>query len=389
MTNKEKKKIIRITTVAGSLTTLLKGQLKYISSSDAFEVIAVSSNNKSNQLNKVAVNEIVRTVEISMTRKITPIKDLIAIIKLIRVFKREQPFIVHSHTPKAGTLSMIASWITRVPHRLHTVAGLPLVESTGFKRLILRCVEKTTYWCATKIYPNSFGLKEIILKENLVSEEKIKILANGSSNGIDTSHFSPILYNNAFKKSLKEKLKINESDFVFVFIGRLVKDKGINELVQAFDRISKENKQVKLVLVGGYEKELDPLLLETTELIESNTNIIEVGWANDVRPYFSISNILVFPSYREGFPNVVMQASAMELASIVTNINGCNEIIRHNDNGFIIPKKDIESLFKAMQKSLSCQNELRQMGIKSRLNMLDNYEQKKVWKAVLDEYNIL
>ena len=385
--NKDKKKIIRITTVPGSLTTLLKGQLKYIS--QYFEVVGVSSKGKKNQLEILAKNEGVRTINLEMTRKITPIKDLIAVTKLYKILKKEKPYIVHSHTPKAGTVGMIAAKLAKVPNRLHTVAGLPLVETKGFKKKLLVYVDKLTYSCATKVYPNSFGLREIILNEKLAKKSKIEVIAKGSSNGIDTNHFDPKLYNQLQKKSLRGSLKIKENDFVFIFVGRLVKDKGINELVEAFDKLNKSFENIKLILVGNYEKELDPLFSKTTKLIEANTNIIETGWTNDVRPYFSISDVLAFPSYREGFPNVVMQASSMELACIVTDINGCNEIIKHNENGYVIPKKDTNSLYEAMKSTLSNNGKLKEMGQKSRKIILENYEQKNVWKAILSEYKEL
>src|SRR6185312_342487 len=149
------------------------------------------------------------------------------------------------------------------------------------------------------------------------------------------------------KQQLRQELNIKASDFVFVFVGRLVKDKGINELVSAFSKLQIQN--ARLLLVGNFEPELDPLFSETLQRIQSNPNIFSVGFQKDVRPYFSISNALVFPSYREGFPNVVMQAGAMELPSIVSNINGCNEIIKNGVNGIIIPPKNEDELFKAMK----------------------------------------
>jgi len=138
---------------------------------------------------------------------------------------------------------------------------------------------------------------------------------------------------------LRSKLGIKKNDFVFIFVGRIVSDKGINELVEAFDKFSNTYKNVKLLLVGPYENELDPISKETNFLINYNKKIIALGDQNDVRPFFSIANLLVFPSYREGFPNVVLQACSMGIPSIVTDINGCNEIIENNVNGIIIPVK--------------------------------------------------
>ena len=382
-----KKKIIRVTTVPLSLSGLLQGQLKFMS--DFFEVIGVSSSGN-NQLDRVSELEGIPTMAVEMTRKMTPIKDLKAVWQLYRLFKRERPSIVHSHTPKAGTVSMIAAKLAGVPHRLHTIAGLPLLEATGLKRFILNTVEKITYACATKIYPNSKGLKTIILDQKFTKETKLKVIANGSSNGIDTAYFNPtyddILDN---KLKLRADLNIKKEDFVFVFMGRLVADKGINELITAFDSLCNAYTAIKLLLVGTYENELDPLHPKTLEIIKNNNHIITTGWVEDVRPYYAISNALTFPSYREGFPNVVMQAAAMQLPSIVTDINGCNEIIQHQENGMIIPVKDELALFDAMDYILKHKEEAKTMGIRSRAHMKAYFERKVVWQAILEEYNQL
>ncbi len=381
-----KQKIIRVTTVPLSLGGLLRGQLKFMSSH--LKVIGISSKGINNGLEKVGVAEGIEVIPVEMTRKITPIKDLLAVWKLYRIFKKEKPFIVHSHTPKAGTLSMLAAKFANVPHRLHTIAGLPLVEVTGLKRTLLNIVEKLTYSCATKIYPNSFGLQNIILDNNFTNKKKLKIIANGSSNGIDVELFDYNKHNDDLvKRKLRNDLNINENDLVFIFVGRLVSDKGINELINAFNQINKKVKDVTLLLVGGYETELDPLNPDTLKIIEDNPKIVSTGWVNDVIPYFSISNILTFPSYREGFPNVVMQAGAMGLPCIVSNINGCNEIIIEGENGTIIPVKDSSALYNSMLKFYN--NQQIFSAKKCRELIETRYKRQVVWNALLDEYNQL
>ena len=378
------RKIIRITTVPASLKTLLKGQLKYVSQ-NGYDVIGVSS--EGFELNEVAVNESVRVFALNMTRTISPIKDLISLLNLYILLIREKPDIVHTHTPKAGTIGMIASFLARIPVRLHTVAGLPLMEVNGAKRILLNIVEKITYFCATKIYPNSYGLKDIIVNSKFTSENKLKVIGNGSSNGIDTNHFDPSLFSDQERNSLKKTLNIEDKDFVFIFVGRLVGDKGVNELIESFNLLSIKNNKIKLLLVGPFEDDLDPLQVVTKQKIEKNNQIIFVGFQEDVRPYFAISNLLVFPSYREGFPNVVMQAGSMGLASIVTNINGSNEIIINNFNGLIIPKKDSNSLKKSMQFFLENETILFDFSKKSRNNIIEKYHCEIIWKLLVNEYN--
>lgn len=379
------KKLIRITTVPLSLDKLLSGQLKFMGS--FYNVIAVSSGGEA--LNKIAKKESVEVFPVEMTRKITPLQDIKAVWKLYRFLKREKPFIVHTHTPKAGIVGMLSARLAGVPNRLHTVAGLPLLEAKGNKRKILDLVEKLTYSCATNVYPNSFGLQKIILDNKYCDSEKLKVLANGSSNGIDTAFFNPDLIGNDQKLSLRQSLNIQEDDFVFIFVGRLVSDKGITELVRAFDNINKEVSKTKLLLVGPLEPELDPLSPETEKIIQLNEAIITVGYQNDVRPYFGIADVLTFPSYREGFPNVVMQAGSMGMPCIVSDINGCNEIIADNNNGLIIPVKSTEKLEEAMRKLLDDLSLRTQLKLNSRKRILENYEQKVVWEAILKEYKDL
>jgi len=378
-------KLIRITTVPISLDKLLDKQMAFMK--DYYKVIAVSSNES--LLKKIGEKDGVDIYCVEMTRKITPFQDVKAIWKLYCFLKSERPLFVHTHTPKAGMVGMIAALLAKVPNRLHTVAGLPLMETRGLKRKVLNLVEKITYKCSTIIYPNSKGLREIIIKEKLCPEKKIRIIGNGSSNGINTSYFDPINISTVERADLKNSLNIDSDDFVFIFVGRLVTDKGINELISAFDDISHRNRKVKLLLVGNREPELDPLKEEILEIISKNSNIIEVGYQPDVRPYFAISDVLVFPSYREGFPNVVMQAGAMGLASIVTDINGCNEIIINDTNGVIIPPKNSFELQRRMELYLNNNALLAKHRSNSRKMIVSRYEQEIIWRTLLSEYKSL
>ena len=251
-------KLIRITTVPVSLKTLLKGQHRFMSE-NGYEVVGVSSEGKA--LNEVQENEGVRVVALEMTRTISLIKDFKALWGFYRLCKKEKPLMVHSHTPKAGIVGMLGAKLAGVPIRLHTVAGLPLMEATGFKRKVLNFVERLTYSCANMVYPNSKGLYDFILSNRFTTKEKLKVIANGSSNGIDTRFFDPQQISLEQQNQLKDELNISDSDFVFVFVGRLVKDKGINELVSVFSNLKGDN--AKLLLVGPFEETLDPLLPET------------------------------------------------------------------------------------------------------------------------------
>ena len=379
------KKLIRITTIPLSLEKLLEGQLIYMN--QYYEVTAVAAERE--RLEKYGEKNKVNTFWVEMTRAITPIQDLRAVWKLYKFFKKEKPEIVHTHTPKAGIVGMLAAKLAGVPLRLHTVAGLPLMETTGTKRKILDQVEKFTYKLATKVYPNSRGLKDIILKEGFATEDKLKVLGKGSSNGIDTRYFDPFQFDATQKKNKRESLGISHDDFVFIFIGRLVSEKGINELVEAFNNLQAENQNISLLLVGPFEKELDPLKEETFKTIQLHEKIFTTGYQEDVRPYLALSNALTFPSYREGFPNVVMQAGAMNLPAIVSNINGCNEIIVEGINGVIIPVKDTSALITAMKLFVENKNYTERLSSNARDEICKYYERKEFWQILLKEYKSL
>lgn len=376
-------KLIRITTVPQSLTGLLKGQLKFMSE-QGFEVKAISS--KGDALGVLSAEEGIATIEVEMTRTISPLKDLKAVWALYRIFKKERPDIVHTHTPKAGTLGMLAAKLAGVPIRLHTVAGLPLLLAKGNKRRLLDVVEKLTYSCATKVYPNSFVMKDIILKNGYTSADKLKVIGFGSSNGIDTSFFDPKNISEVAKAELRSSLGLSDKDFIYVFVGRLVKDKGINELIEAFQKINENHPETKLILVGSYEKHLDPLLPDTERNIDENPAILSVGFQKDVRPFLAIADSFTFPSYREGFPNGLMQACAMQIPSIATDINGCNEIIDDGENGILIPTNDSGSLYGKMLYLLRNKEVRESMASKSRAKMVEKYERIFVWNEILNEY---
>lgn len=237
-------KLARVSTVPGSLRGLLRGQLHFLSQ-QGYEVIGLSSSGKA--LEEVAELEGIRTISVDMNRRISPIKDIISLFNLYKVLKKEKTIIVHSITPKAGLLSMLAAKMARVPIRIHTFTGLIFPTRKGFMQKLLINMDRLLCWAATNVYPEGEGVKRDLIRYK-ITKKPLKVLANGNVNGIDTSFFSPDQIANEQQVKLKEELNISASDFVFVFVGRLVKDKGINELVYAFSNFNDQN--VKLLLVG-------------------------------------------------------------------------------------------------------------------------------------------
>lgn len=373
------KKLIKISTVPQSLNGFCRGQLKMLSA--YYEVVAVSSPEP--ELRMLEEREGVRTIAVPMERHISLLKDLRSLWRMVRVFRREKPDIVHSITPKAGLVSMLASWICRVPVRMHTYTGLVFPTATGLLRQVLILTDRILCFCATDINPESLGVKEDLERFH-ITRKPLRLIANGNVRGVDMDY-----YDRTPEVMAKARQIRVPGVFTFCFVGRLVGDKGINELVEAFDRLHKEIPATRLLLVGPYENDLDPLKPNVDERIRRGDGIEAVGSQSDPRPYYAASDALAFPSYREGMPNVVLEAGAMGLPSIVTDINGSREIIRQGYNGVVIPPRDAEALYQAMGRFATCREETARLAANARKNVADRYEQKMVWRALLAEYNRL
>lgn len=371
----QNKKIIRAVTVSMSVdffTPMIKDLQK-----QGYEVVAVSSPGPElKHLNEMGV----RSIDVPMQRRMSPFKDIVSLWKLIGVFRKEKPMMVHSMTPKAGLLCMLAAWVTRVPRRVHTFTGLVWPTSSGLSRKILMFTDWLTCACATHVIPEGKGVMADLQQ---VTKKPMKVLGYGNVRGVDMHRVS----RREEVMKIAESLR-NKDAFTFIFVGRLVGDKGINELVEAFEQLYKEDSNVRLILVGGYEANLDPLLPETEDIIGKHCAIEAVGpkYGDDLLAYYAASDCFVFPSYREGFPNVVLEAGAMGLPSIVTDINGSREIIEHGKNGLIVPSKNSQALYEAMKEIMNNRDKT-QVFVKNARTMIQNrFEQSFVQQCLYDFY---
>lgn len=375
----KKKKVLRISTVPISLNDFLKGQLQMLN--EHYEIVGVSSPGPA--LDEVSRREGVRVVELPMERQISIFKDLVSLFRMIRLFQKEKPNMVHSLTPKAGMLSMLAGWITGVPVRMHTFTGLVFPTATGLKQKILIWTDRLTCACATHINPEGNGVKQDLIRFG-ITKKPLKILANGSVKGIDLDYFQrkPEVMQaaEAYKK---------EDCFTFCFVGRMVRDKGMNELVSAFVRLNAQYPKTRLLLIGRFENKLDPVEKDTEFNILHHSAIEFMNERNDIRPFLVASQAFVFPSYREGFPNVVIEAGAMGLPSIVTNINGSNEIIIQGKNGVIVEVRNEDAIYMAMEDFLLHPEKVACYANNSRKMIEERYDNKYIWHALLEEYNKL
>lgn len=377
------KKIIRTATVPLSLDIFCRGLLRELS--HEFEVVVVSS--PLYELDNIAHREGVRTVAVPMQRKIAPLQDLVSLIRLVSVFRKERPDMVHSITPKAGLLSMLAAWLTRVPVRVHTFTGLLFPYVSGWKRRLLWLTDHLTARCATHVVPEGEGVRQDLIRFH-VTKKYLKVLGNGNMRGIDLNYYARTSDVLEEASALRGRFGISGSDFVFLFVGRFDRDKGITELVQAFRRLEKEGAAVHLLMVGAAEPDGKALSQATWHKMAASHRIhLSDGWVDDVRPWYAAADALVHPSYREGFPNVVIEAGAMELPSIVTDINGSREIIHQEQNGVIVHPYDEAKLYEAMKDFVQHPREVSTMASKAREKVANRYDQNYVRQCLKDFYH--
>lgn len=372
-------KIIRATTVPESLDSFCKGMLRELS--ENYEVVGLSSPDEA--LDRVAKREGIRTIAIPMERHISLMKDCKALVLLIKVFRKEKPMMVHSMTPKAGLLCMIAGRLTGVPVRVHTFTGLVWPTSAGLKRKILMFTDKLTCACATHIIPEGEGVKSDLISSR-ITRKSLKVLGYGNVKGVDMDKCS----RRPEVMEIAEKLR-KEGRFTFLYVGRIVRDKGINELCSAFEKLHKEISNTRLILVGPYEDALDPISEASRKIIRENGAIEAVGAksGDELLAYYASADCFVMPSYREGFPNTVLEAGAMELPSIVTDINGSREIVAEGVNGMIVPPQNTDALFLAMKVMEQSRADRERMARNARKMIAERFEQGFVRKCLYDFYD--
>lgn len=378
-------KLIRITTVPISLKLLLAGQMNFMRE-QGWDVLMVSADGR--ELPQVIRAEGARHEAIPFTRKITPFQDLKCLWQLYQLIKKEQPDIVHTHTPKAGLLGMIAAKFAGVKVRIHTLAGIPYMAAEGGKKSLLEKMEKLTYSYATHVWPNSNGLKSFVIENNLCPSGKLTVIGKGSSNGVDLEKFNRGVLKENHLVAATMRILPGEDDFIILSVGRLVKDKGIQELVDAF-LSSKIVGKSKLVLLGSFEQDLNPLDPETIKIISDHPRIVQIDWSDHVAHYLALADVLVHPSHREGFPNVLLEAGAMELPVICSDIIGNTDVITQQKTGLIFPVKNVEVLKEAMEFAYVKRDKMAELASNLFMEVCENYERTKVQNEIFAQYQLV
>ncbi|MGB3089670.1 MAG: glycosyltransferase family 4 protein, partial [Chitinophagaceae bacterium] len=334
----------------------------------------------------VKANEGCRHHIIPMTRRMTPFADVRCLWLLYRFFKKEKPAIVHSHTPKAGWLSMLAAPLAGVKIRIHTIAGLRFVTTKGFSRRVLIFMEKLTGKAATHVWPNSFSLEKYIKENKLVSPAKLEVIGWGSSNGIKLSRYSPAAIEEEKLQVTKKLIQYDSSLIYFLSVGRIVHDKGMDELLNAFVRLYSINPAVRLLLVGAFEDEVDPVSDTTRQLINTHPAVIMAGWSDAVEYFMPLSFALVHPSHREGFPNVLLQAGAMGCPVICSRIDGNIDIVKHQQTGLIFEVKNEDELYSQLKYALENPAILHQYATTLRQQIEQYFDQPIVHSLLHKKY---
>lgn len=373
----KKLKIIRPVTVDTSLG-FIEPMIPFLKTKYELQLLCSPGKN----IDRICQEYEIEGHRIYMFRRMSPFKDIKSLFQLIRLFRKEKPYMVHSMTPKAGLLCMLAAWFTKVPRRVHTFTGLVWPTASGLSRRVLMLTDWLTCTCATHVIPEGQGVLNDLQQH--ITKKPMRVLGYGNVRGVDMVKFSRrpeiMVQANVLKK---------EGIFTFVFVGRIVGDKGINELVAAFCKLNRKYSETRLFLVGKYEADLDPVKVETLNAIHTNPAIEAVGpkFSDDLLAYYAASECFVFPSYREGFPNTVMEAGAMGLPSIVTDINGSREIITNGKNGMVIPSQNADALYVAMEQMLINREQTTRFADNAREMISCRFEQNFVCKCLYDFYD--
>lgn len=372
----DNKKLIYVAASPSSLY-LFRGKIMQELSSE-FDIIALSSEGADRKLIEDQLG--VRTVVVDIERRPSILKDVVSLLKLISVFRKERPYIVHSMSAKSGLLSMLAAKIVGVPHRIHSFTGLAFPTAHGLKRLVLVTTEKITCMSANHLLPEGKGVMGALRTH--ITKKPMTVLGYGNIRGIDLKKY--VKSDDVIRKAQTIK---EPNTFAFIFVGRIVRDKGINELVEAFVRLYKDYPYVRLYLVGDNDSGIDPISEKSKLLIQTTDAIKNYGKQYDVIPYYAASDCLVFPSYREGFPNVVIEAGALGLPSVVTDIFGSNEIIQEGVNGLIVPPRDEEALYVAMKRMVADNGLRNKLASNAREMIASRYEESFVRSCLIDYYH--
>lgn len=375
-------RVLHVFTVPESLA-FVRGQAAFMRRR-GYDLSVVSSPGPA--LDAFGAQEGVATHPVSMPRRISPGQDAMSLARLVALVRVLRPDIVHAHTPKGGLLGTIAATVARVPVRIYHMRGLPLVTAVGAQRVILRSTEQTSCGLATKVLAVSGSLRDVAIAERLCPSDKISVLAGGSGNGVDGERFDPECVGTSARAALRARLAIPEDAPVIGFLGRLVRDKGVVELVDAFRAVRMRHPGAHLV-VGGVFEERDPVPSATRRALEEDPQVHLLGYVDDTPPVYAAIDVLALPTYREGFPNVPLEAAAMRVSVVTTRVPGCVDAVVDGVTGTLVPARDASALAQALDAYLSDPVLRARHGNAGRARVEASFRRERIWEALADLYD--
>jgi glycosyltransferase involved in cell wall biosynthesis len=373
-------RLVSITTTAMSCVHLQKGQLCFLRQ-NGVHVTAIAS--PSLELQQLGEREGVDVVPVAMAREIEPFRDLISLLRLLRLFRHLRPHIVNAGTPKAGLLGMLAARLAGVPIRIYTLRGLRLETCTGWKRHLLIAAERLACNCATSVVYVSHSLRSACEQHGLVNECKAIVIGKGSSNGVNAEHFSSPSASEL--ELLRANLRIPEGVPVIGFVGRLTRDKGIEELWDAFSECQERYPAARLLIVGDFESG-DAVKADTITSLKAHRNVVITGFVSDASKYYWLMTVLAFPSHREGFPNVPLEAACVGIPAVGFEATGTIDAIQHGVTGTIVSLRDTRGLLDALETYLLDSSLRERHGQAAKLRALRDFAPTTIWNGLLTLY---
>jgi glycosyltransferase involved in cell wall biosynthesis len=346
--------------------------------SEFYKVTVIVNTNNPNFLNEQGIDA--KVIPLAIARDISLVSDVNCLIKLIKIFYQQDFSAVHSVTPKAGLLAMLASWLVRVPLRVHTFTGQVWITKAGVERVLLKQFDWLIALFSTQIIVDSPSQCQFLIDENVIPTEKSNVFAKGSISGVDLVKFK---FNQGMRSTIRQQLKIPSQAIVFLFVGRLTKDKGVLDLAQAWRGLSFN--KAYLLFVGPDEQNMQIQIARLAETDKKNIHIIE--YTNTPEDYMSAADVLCLPSYREGFGSVVIEAAAVGIPAIASRIYGITDAVIDNETGLLHTSGDIDAINHCLQNMLDSSTLRLKLGEQAQARAMKDFDSKLITHAWVNFYH--
>ncbi len=375
-------RLVHVTTIPLTAKSFLTGQLRWYRQ-QGFDVTLASSPGQ--DLRDFGRQEGIHVRPLALTRSISPIRDLKSLSQCVQLFREVKPDIVHAHTPKAGLVAMVAARRLGIPVRIYHLHGLRFETETGIRRKLLLGAERLACSSATDILSVSHSVRRAAMHQKLCRRKPIQVLHNGSINGLDSSRFCPERAGLRLRRQTRQELGIPADAIVLGFVGRIVRDKGIRELMSAWQQLRAEFSQLQLLLVGAFES--GGCLPEgTLRELHPGDRVHMPGWNWKTERYYAAMDVLTLPSYREGMAYSLLEAASMGLPTVTSQVTGCIDAIVDGRTGTAVPCADVPALIAAIGRYLRDPQLRKQHGLAGRDRIVRDFKPQDIWAATFQHY---